>query len=72
MSWTWQYERADGSVITPHPESAVDDTFTCQGDAESWVGEMWRDLLESGVDAVTLLEDERKVYGPMSLHPTEG
>jgi hypothetical protein len=47
------------------------EAFSTQSDAESWVGEQWRDLLESGVDAVTLLEDDREVYGPMSLHPPE-
>ena len=26
-------------------------------------------LLDAGVDAVSLLEDDRVVYGPMSLHP---
>jgi hypothetical protein len=29
---------------------------------------VWRELLEDGVDAVTLLEGDRVVYGPMSLH----
>ena len=36
------------------------------------MGEVWRDLLAAGVDAVTLLEDQRTVYGPMSLHPPTG
>ena len=72
MSWSWQYERADGSVITPHPESIVVEAFPSQGDAETWIGEEWQGLLESGVDAVTLLEDGTKVYGPMSLHPAGG
>jgi len=39
-----------------------------QGDAETWLGEIWRDLAENGVDQVVLLEDGREVYGPMSLH----
>jgi len=43
--------------------------FANQGDAESWLGENWRELLDSGVDQVTLLDDTRKQYGPMSLHP---
>jgi hypothetical protein len=42
--------------------------FSSQADAESWVGEIWSDLAELGVDAVTLLEADRVVYGPMSLH----
>jgi hypothetical protein len=45
------------------------ETFGSQGDAESWIGEHWRSLLESGVDQVTLLDDGTPEYGPMSLHP---
>ncbi|MBZ5740354.1 hypothetical protein K8U61_19425 [Nocardioides sp. GBK3QG-3] len=43
--------------------------FASQADAESWVGETWSDLAAEGVDAVTLFEHDRLVYGPMSLHP---
>ena len=67
-AWTWRYERADGSVVTDVPEGAADG-FPAQADAETWIGETWAALLEGGVDAVTLLEDDRVVYGPMSLHP---
>ncbi len=45
--------------------------FVSQGDAESWLGENWRALLAAGVDQVTLLEDTRTEYGPMSLHPED-
>ncbi|GAA3066804.1 hypothetical protein GCM10020000_58770 [Streptomyces olivoverticillatus] len=38
------------------------------GDAESWIGEEWKALLEGGVDQVRLFEDDVEVYGPMSLH----
>ncbi len=68
VTWTWRYERADGSVVDPGPQD-VPESFPAQADAESWIGEEWRRLLESGVDAVTLLEGDRVVYGPMSLHP---
>ncbi len=47
------------------------ETFSSQGDAESWIGENWRALLDAGVDQVTLLEEGRAEYGPMSLHPAE-
>ena len=37
--------------------------------AQSWIGEVGRDLVEDGVHAqVTLFEGDREVYGPMSLH----
>ena len=41
-----------------------------QGDAESWLGEHWRDLLARGVATVTLFEGEEQVYGPMGLAAT--
>ena len=66
--WTWRYERTDGAVLALTPADAPA-TFPSQADAESWIGEEWKGLLEAGVDAVTLLEDDRVVYGPMSLHP---
>ena len=65
MAWTWRYETADGSPAT----NAVSQEFPTQADAETWIGEAWRELLDSGVDQVTLLEEERVAYGPMSLHP---
>lgn len=69
MTFTWRFESSDGSVV-PRPDSD-DDRFPSQADAESWVGEAWADLLAQGVDQVSLLEGDRVVYGPMSLHPAE-
>jgi hypothetical protein len=69
MPWSWRYEKADGSAIDA--PGLGDETWTTQADAESWVGENWRSLVEAGVDQVTLLEDGRVTYGPMSLHPPE-
>lgn len=65
MGWTWIYERADG---TPAPGEGSQE-FPTQADAETWIGESWRELLDSGVDQVSLFEDGGKVYGPMGLHP---
>ena len=67
MTWSWQLEKADGTVA-PSPELPKE-TFSSQGDAESWLGENWRGLLEAGVDQVSLVDDGRVEYGPMSLHP---
>lgn len=69
MPWTWSYLRHDGTPASPG--SIQGGTFPSQADAESWIGETWRDLLDAGVDQVSLLEDGREVYGPMSLHPPE-
>ena len=69
MPWTWRYEKSDGTVIsTDELQEAI---FASQGDAESWLGENYPALVEAGVDQVTLLDDERIEYGPMSLHPTD-
>lgn len=70
MGWTWQYLHLDGTELQELPPSAVTSSFPSQADAESWVGEAYQQLLDEGVDQVTLFEEERKVYGPMSLHPT--
>lgn len=67
MSWTWQLEKADGTVISSR--GLPRESFSSQGDAESWLGENWRALLEAGVDQVSLLDEGRPQYGPMSLHP---
>ncbi|MFJ9828529.1 hypothetical protein ACIRSU_29780 [Streptomyces sp. NPDC101160] len=64
MAWTWRFEKSDGSEVTP---SVAPEEFTTQGDAESWLGENWRDLLDGGADQVTLSEDGAKIYGPMPL-----
>jgi hypothetical protein len=66
MSWTWRFEKADGTETEP---AVQPEEFTTQGDAESWIGETWRELAEGGVSRVVLREDDRTVYGPMSLEP---
>jgi hypothetical protein len=69
-SWRWRFEDTTGGEVSI-PEggtgSAVNG-FPSQSDAESWIGEVWHDLLDEGVDQVTLFEADRQVYGPMSLH----
>jgi hypothetical protein len=67
VAWVWRYENAEGQTVDPQGGPAAE-SFPTQADAETWIGETWRELLEAGVDAVTLLEDGREVYGPMSLH----
>ncbi len=69
MSYSWRYESLDGSAAAP--AAPAQERFPTQADAESWIGETWRELLDGGVDQVSLLEGDRVVYGPMSLHPAE-
>ncbi len=67
--WTWQYFDAQGSPL--RGEGLTSKGFPTQSDAESWLGEAWRDLLDAGVESVTLLHGEAVVYGPMSLRAPE-
>lgn len=66
MAWTWRYEAPDGTATAPEGVAAPE-AFPSQSDAESFIGESWRELLAAGVAQVTLFEGDRKVYGPMSL-----
>jgi hypothetical protein len=68
--WWWRLEDAEGEEVELSGEAAEeygDKRFANQADAESWIGEIWAGLAEAGVAAVTLIEMERVVYGPMSL-----
>lgn len=67
-NWTWELVDAQRQGM---PEVAAGGAFPTQSEAESWLGEEWRDLLAAGVDAVVLREGEAVVYGPMSLQPAE-
>lgn len=58
MTYHWRYSTDEMSQ-----------TFPTQADAETWVGEEWAALLADGVESVTLVEEQRVVYGPMSLRP---
>ncbi len=65
--WSWALLDASGATVEV-PADLAGQRFASQADAESWVGQIWADLAEHGVDAVTLFEADRVVYGPMSLH----
>ncbi len=65
MAWTWRFEKADGTEAPPVVEP---EEFTTQGDAESWIGEHWKALLDGGTEQVRLFEDDEEIYeSPMSL-----
>ena len=65
-AWWWRLENAAGAVVESAEYGGA--RFSSQAEAESWVGEVFADLAADGVDSVTLLEFDREVYGPMSLH----
>lgn len=63
MAWSWRYEAADGT-----PANGPTEAFGSQADAESWLGQTWRQLAEQGVGTVVLVEGDRVEYR-MSLLP---
>jgi hypothetical protein len=63
MAWIWRYEGEDGRTDAGSSES-----FPSQSDAESWLGQTWRELVKTGVVTAVLVEDERVEYR-MSLLP---
>lgn len=67
MTWSWRYQDEDGRPL-PAPDN--DESFGAKGDAESWLGETWRSLLESGVSQVVLSQDDRVEY-TMPLTPAD-
>ena len=63
--WTWTCLDADARAMTG--KALAPTGFPSQSEAESWLGEQWRELADMGVDAVTLEHNGTVVYGPMSL-----
>jgi hypothetical protein len=63
MAWTWRFEDADSRVVDGPTEA-----FSSQSDAESWLGQTWRDLVQNGAVTAVLAEDDRTEY-KMSLLP---
>jgi hypothetical protein len=70
MSWYWRLEDPSGAEVDPASVGVEVPRTDNQGDAESWLGENWRYLLERGVATVTLFDGETEVYGPMGLAAT--
>lgn len=68
MAWFW---RGEAGPEAPGPD-VLDDTglatgFESQAAAEGWLTSAYAELAEQGVRAVSLYEEDRLVYGPMSL-----
>ncbi|OEJ31703.1 hypothetical protein [Streptomyces subrutilus] len=64
MAWTWRFETAEGTEASP---AVAPEEFTTQGDAESWIGEVWKELLEGGVEQVKLSDEGGTELYTMSL-----
>jgi len=72
MAWRWVPDHARTDPAAPTADVGLGRTFPTQGEAESWLGEFYPDLLEAGVRAVSLHEADRLVYGPMRLDTEPG
>jgi hypothetical protein len=57
MAWAWRYEGENGQK-----QAGTSENFASQSDAESWLGQTWRELVASGVVAAVLVEDDRVEY----------
>jgi hypothetical protein len=64
MVYLWRYADEAG-VVADGPMME----FASQEAAETWLGEVYADLLDDGITAVSLFNDRQAVYGPMSLSP---
>ena len=62
MSWYWRLEDPSGATVEPAAIGVEMLHTDSQGDAESWLGENWRELLDRGVATATLFDGESQVY----------
>ncbi len=71
MAYFWIGQRADGASVSTErmAEAGLAPRFDDQALAEQWLTAFYPELVELGVDAVVLMEEDRVIYGPMALSP---
>lgn len=73
MDWRWRFLDSDGRGLSPigmrvgTEAEPLRDGFATQADADTWIGEVWRELVEQDVASVELWCGDSLVYGPMEL-----
>lgn len=67
FSWLLTVTRNSPAVAEALAELGAQQTFESVGEADAWLSEVWEDLAEEGVEAITLTEDGEPVRPPMSL-----
>jgi hypothetical protein len=67
VDFRWEFADRHGAALEVGPAVAPGQRFPSQSDAESWLGELWPQLVAAGAAAASLYEGDRPVYGPMSL-----
>lgn len=60
-TWWWRTGASAGA-------RRMGETFAARSEAEAWLSSAWEDLLDEGVEEVTLMHGEEAIYGPMPLH----
>ncbi|MCB0917247.1 MAG: hypothetical protein KDC39_01600 [Actinobacteria bacterium] len=68
--WHWTCHDESGAEVEA-PDLVKGQSFPNQSDAETWLGQSWREIRDAGVASVSLHEQGRHVYGPMSLSPAQ-
>jgi hypothetical protein len=58
MAFHWRFTPPDAAPNDPPAPSS----FPSQSDAESWLGESWRELSTAGVASVTLIDGQDPLY----------
>ncbi len=66
MSWAWRLAADDGSAVNG-PTNQAAPIHQTRSDAETWIGEVWRSLVDEGAATASLLDEGQLVYGPMRL-----
>lgn len=68
MSYRWK-PVAGAFVESELAAAGLDKSFDDQVAAEEWLSLFFEDLVDQGVAEVSLYEEDRLIYGPMSLLP---
>lgn len=63
MAYRWESAGASDGAR----EAGLGRAFDTQEQAEAWLTAFYEDLVDTGVEMVSLVEEGRLVYGPMSL-----
>lgn len=69
MAYLWQADLRPGSDTLPDElaGAGIGRRFDEQAHAEAWLAATYEDLADLGVEAVSLFDEDRLVYGPMRL-----
>lgn len=67
MSYHWTTEPTPDAGMAAEVDAVTAQRFDTQQLAEQWLTASFEDLADLGVRQVSLFEEDRLVYGPMSL-----